>query len=186
MEEKCRGRAVSKSGNNKIWDEEIPSPARDSMRRWFLLWGLVGFEQSAVICFSSRMSRAFGRCFVQQRRISISTRLKQMPLSILEEVLCHESAHLAAFELFGDRCQPHGHEWAQLVRSAGFEPHRRVMLDQGAISALNSKASYVYVHLCPVCQMQRLARRVVRTWRCASCRALGLDGLLEIHRHIRQ
>ncbi len=186
MAKKYGRQSVSESGNNFRSDAEIFSPIKDSMRRWFLLWGLAGFEQSAVLCFSSRMSHAFGRCYIKQRRINIAARLKQMPLSILEEVLCHECAHLAAFELFGGNCRPHGPEWAQLVRSVGFEPRRRLVLDENAVCAPNMKRPYVYVHLCPVCQTQRVARRVVRSWRCASCRALGLDGLLEIHRYARQ
>lgn len=183
---KCGRQSVSKFGNKQQWDTGIPSPVRESIRRWFLLWGLAGFERSSVICFSSRMSRVCGRCYIKQRRISIAARLKQMPLSILEEVLCHECAHLAAFELFGETCRPHGPEWAQLVRSAGFRPRRRLVLNADTTSVPNMKRPYVYVHLCPVCQSQRIAHRVVRAWRCASCRALGLDGRLEIHRYIRQ
>lgn len=186
MANRYDGQSVSEPGNNNKWDAEIPSPAKDSIGRWFVLWGLAGFEQSAVICFSSRMSRAYARCYIKQRRINLAARVKQMPLSIFEEVLCHECAHLATFELFGDKCRPHGPEWAQLVRSAGFEPRRRLVLNEDAASVPKKKRPYVYVHICPVCQTQRVARRVIRAWRCANCRALGLDGLLEIHRYLRQ
>jgi predicted SprT family Zn-dependent metalloprotease len=181
---KKKGREpVSNSDDNLRSDNKIPSPVRDSMRRWFLLWGLAGFEQSAAICFSSRMTRAFGRCYVKQRRVVIAGRLRELPLSILEEVLCHECAHLAAVELFGENCRPHGPEWAGLVRSAGFEARRCLVLDENAISTPNRQHSDVYVHFCPVCQAQRVARRVVRAWRCAGCRSLGLDGQLEVRRY---
>lgn len=77
MAKKYGGQSVSESGNSIKWDAGIPSHAKDSIRRWFVLWGLAGFEQSAVICFSSRMSRAFGRCYIKQRRIRIAARLKK-------------------------------------------------------------------------------------------------------------
>jgi predicted SprT family Zn-dependent metalloprotease len=183
MAGRYRRQSVSKTGNNFQLVTEIPPFILDAVRRWFSIWGLRGFEKSVTICFSCRMSRVFGRCYVKERLITIAERLREMPLAILEEVLCHECAHLAASQLFGGNCRPHGPEWAQLVRSAGFEPRRRLVLDKNAISTPNRQRSYVYVHSCPVCQTQRVARRMVRTWRCAGCRSSGLNGLLEIQRY---
>lgn len=174
---------MSKSINNSALATGIPSSLMDAIRRCFSLWGLAGFEENVTICFSRRMCRALGRCYVKRRRISLSKRLREMPISILEEVLCHESAHLAAFQLCGENHRPHGPEWAHLMRLAGFDPRRRLVLDEYGISTPSKQLSQFYVHFCLVCQMERVARRAVRTWRCADCRALGLDGLLEIRRH---
>jgi predicted SprT family Zn-dependent metalloprotease len=161
----------------------LPSSVLDSLKRWFSLWGLAGFERLTTICFSGRLRRALGRCYARKRQITIAAHLKEMQPSFLEEVLCHEVAHLAVFEMFGENCRPHGPEWAQLMRAAGFEPCRRLMLDEAGNPTSGSRPRYIYIHYyCPVCQSERVARRPVRTWRCADCIALGLNGWLEIGR----
>lgn len=158
----------------------LPSSIFDPLRMWFALWGLAGFEQYITVSFSGRLHRALGRCYARRRQITLAERLKRIKPSILEEVLCHEVAHLAVFELFGEKCRPHGAEWAQLMRAAGFEPRRRLIVDDAGEPASFIRPHYVYVHHCPVCQSERVARRPVRTWRCPSCSALGMDGGLEI------
>ncbi len=150
------------------------------LERWFELWGLGGFEHQVTVSFSGRLRHALGRCYARQRRITLAERLKKMDPSILEEALCHEVAHLAVFELFGENHRPHGPEWAQLMRAAGFEPRRRLVLDEEGSLSSSNRPRYVYVHYCPVCQSERVARRPVHTWRCPYCAALGLDGGLEI------
>lgn len=158
----------------------LPSLILDQIKRWFSKWGLAGFEQHISVSFSTRLSRALGRCYARRRQIVVTERLKEMPPSLFEEVLCHEAAHLAVIELFGEECQPHGPEWAQLMRLAGFEPRRRLVLDDAGNPSSTSLPRNVYVHFCPLCQSKRIGRRPVRTWRCPDCSALGLDGELEI------
>jgi len=164
----------------------IPSPLVESLSLWFSLWGLPSFDKSITINFSTRLQRTLGRCYARRRRITVAARLKEMHPSILEEVLCHECAHLAVFELQGESCRPHGREWGQFMTLAGFEPRRRLLLDELGISSPNGRHRYVYIHSCPICQAKRVARRPVRSWRCADCMALGLDGLLEINRRSSQ
>lgn len=161
----------------------LPSSVSELIMRWMSLWGLPGFEQHIAVSFSSRLHRALGRCYAKRRRITLAERLKEMKPSVLEEVLCHELAHLAVLELFGEKCRPHGSEWARLMRAAGFEPRRRLVLDDGGEPSSISHPRYIYIHYCPVCQSERVARRPVRAWRCASCSALGMDGELEIVKH---
>jgi predicted SprT family Zn-dependent metalloprotease len=103
------------------------------------------------------------------------------PSAMLFEVLCHESAHLAARDLYGRRCQPHGPEWVALVRAAGFEPRRRIPWAAPSPPPQRLAARRRrYIHRCPVCQLQRIAWRPIRAWRCAACVAAGLPGRLEI------
>lgn len=156
----------------------LPSSIFAPLKRWFALWGLAGFEQYITVSFSGRLHRALGRCYARRRQITLAERLRRMKPSILEEVLCHEAAHMAVFELFGEKCRPHGAEWAQLMQAASFEPRRRLIVDDAGEPA--SFIRPLYVHRCPVCQWERVARRPVRTWRCPSCFALGMDGRLEI------
>ncbi|ABK17130.1 SprT family zinc-dependent metalloprotease [Syntrophobacter fumaroxidans] len=178
----AKGCLMSESGERL----ELPPPLRsllEPMRRWLHLWGLPGLDQHISIGFSARLRRALARCYPRRRRVILAASLQEAS-PLLEEVLCHECAHLAAYELYGDACKPHGPEWARLMESAGFTPRRRVVLSKSEIIPGKGRRQYVYIHSCPVCQTQRTARRAVGTWRCPCCTELGLDGLLEISKRL--
>jgi predicted SprT family Zn-dependent metalloprotease len=49
---------------------------------------------------------------------------------ILEEVLCHELAHVAVYRLHGRSVRPHGPEWKRLVRQVGFGAATHVQGDR--------------------------------------------------------
>jgi hypothetical protein len=50
---------------------------------------------------------------------------------LLEEVLCHELAHVAVYRLHGRAVRPHGPEWKGLVAAAGFKPRARFERAEG-------------------------------------------------------
>lgn len=144
------------------------------LARWASLWRLPGLEHRVSISFSPRMRRCLGRCMPQQGIIRLNPRLVRDPPMLLE-VVCHELAHAAVFELYGRKVRPHGVEWAALMRAAGFEPRVRVhwpFAGQGAR----------FEHRCPVCQASRIGGRRVRQWRCVTCLRAGRGGRLEITR----
>ncbi len=144
-------------------------------------WGLPGFEQSLRVEWSRRLRRSLGRVHLERRVVRVSVELAGGPSTLLLEVVCHEVAHLAARDLHGRRCQPHGPEWAALVRAAGFEPRRRIPWSTPFLPAQRAAGRRRrYVHRCPVCHFERPAWRPVRQWRCAGCVAAGLSGRLEI------
>jgi hypothetical protein len=58
--------------------------------------------------------------------------IQSAPDGLLQEVLCHEMAHLATRELHGRNVRPHGPEWKALMTSAGFEPRTRLPSPNGA------------------------------------------------------
>jgi predicted SprT family Zn-dependent metalloprotease len=104
------------------------------------------------------------------------------------EVLCHELAHIALHERHGRHARAHGKEWAALVRAAGFSPTARLDQRQTGSRVVPDSVSSppqpraIYRHRCPVCQMERRARRPVRRWLCRGCIEAGLEGNLEIER----
>jgi predicted SprT family Zn-dependent metalloprotease len=109
--------------------------------------------------------------------IRINAALVDQPLSLLEEVVCHEAAHVAVHELYRGRRRPHGAEWRELMQKAGFAPRVRMPLDR---LPSRMQPNTVYEHHCPVCQAHRNARRPVRRWRCTACVGVGLPGELVI------
>jgi predicted SprT family Zn-dependent metalloprotease len=155
------------------------------MRPWTKRWGLPGLEDGVSVHYDPRLRRSIGRCRPHDGEISLHPALADAPSSALATVLCHELAHVAAYQLYGAEVRPHGEEWAALVSIAGHRPSASVRATALGIEASGRRFSprprrRTYVHRCPVCQTTRLARRPVHTWRCAECAAAGLEGRLTI------
>jgi predicted SprT family Zn-dependent metalloprotease len=158
------------------------------VRPWATAWGMPGMEEAVRIRFSRRMTRDLGRSWPERGEIAIKHALLTASDVELHSVICHEVAHIAAFHLYGKRVPPHGDEWAELVRIAGHIPAAHVKVrkvpstgNEIAASSLRRPRELV-THICPVCQTERRARRVISAWRCAECIAAGLDGKLQIRR----
>ena len=152
------------------------------MRPWTARWGLPGLEYGIRVRFSRRLHRTLGRCRPERGEIVLHAALQDAPTRRLASVLCHEAAHIAAYQLFGSGANPHGEEWATLVHAAGFRPAVRASLRSSADNtprvSRRTPMRGLVVHRCPVCQTERVAKQVVRGWRCAECVAAGLEGLL--------
>lgn len=101
---------------------------------------------------------------------------------LLEEVICHEAAHVAAFILHGARVRPHGPEWRALLARTGFKPSLQLTGPRPEAGIGRANAPARYSHRCPVCHWARVSKRRVSVWRCASCVGNELDGVLVITR----
>ncbi len=158
----------------------LSSEAISSVHRWLEAWNTPELAGQTTIEWSPRLTRSLGRCYPERRLIRLAAYLNEAPSGLVEEVLCHELAHLAARELHGNRIRPHGPEWKALMRDAGFEPKTKLPAPTGF--RRNKRSSYLYIHRCPVCHLSWTAKRSMRRWRCAECVASGLDGTLNINR----
>jgi predicted SprT family Zn-dependent metalloprotease len=157
-----------------------------SAHRWLELWGTPELAAQATIEFSARMTRSLGRCYPDRRLIRIAAFVGEGDRGLLDEVLCHELAHLAARERHGERIRPHGPEWKALMRAAGFNPRARLPAPPNAPKRKpprrRRRRRYWYLHRCPRCQLARAGKRVERRWRCAACFTAGLEGILDVFR----
>ena len=156
----------------------LPDLLLEKARGWEQVWGLPGLLDSVTVEFSTRMRVSLGLCRPVEGRIRLAAGLRNGNVHLLEEVLCHELAHVAVHRLFGRRAKPHGREWKSLLVAAGYEPRVRVMGDDPRLPATFHKPRPRWEHRCPVCQARRVAGRPVRQWRCAACRNAGLPGTL--------
>jgi SprT protein len=164
----------------------LPDSCLRSLERWLDLWDVPHLDARSRIEWSPRLTTSLGRCYPDKKLVRIASHLERAPDGLLNEVLCHEMAHLAVRELHGRSARPHGPEWKALMEKAGFEPRTRLPSPEGALPPRRRRRSpYLYVHRCPVCQLARSARRLMSRWRCAACVASGLEGRLAITRYDR-
>lgn len=174
------GRDASSEGRLANAGEEEPRQA-DLYRivaRLGTIWATPRLPTTVNIAFSSRLTKSFGRADVRRRRISLAAQLAGTD-AFVEEVLCHELAHIVAFDLVGKSEYPHGPTWQRLVRAAGFAPTRRLSGPAPSDDALPRIQRKRFVHRCSVCSFSRIASRRMPGWRCADCVRAGLDGLLD-------
>lgn len=159
-------------------DSLHPSTRRRVVRlvtEWGRLWSVSSLETQLSVTMNPRLTRSLGRCNPVTGRISLR---EGLPSRQLPAVLCHEVAHLAAHRLYGTRITPHGSEWADLVRTAGFVPSSREFTD--CLPAQHTPVTpyhhFRYAHRCTVCQSVRWAQRRMMRWRCQECVESGLPG----------
>lgn len=137
---------------------------------WGRIWRVPSICAGLEISFSARMRSKLGSCHAHRRKITLNLLLARPEnAEVAREVLCHEAAHLAAYDLFGRRAKPHGPEWKALMRSASFEP--RVRFDPASVAglALRRKSSFTYHHVCRDCGARFVSGRTDRRWRCRFC-----------------
>lgn len=163
--------------NRKQGDAQLHRALDKAMARYAELWSRPNLSETVSTRFSARLSKSWARTNLETRTITLAVTLRS-DLARLEEVLCHELAHIVAHESTGRREGPHGPTWQGLVRIGGFEPCLRLAGD--AAPRIVVPRSSRFLHRCPVCDFTRFAARPVRSWRCADCVAAGLNGNLVI------
>ena len=155
------------------------------LRSWLALWGVPRLSESLTIEWSSRLQRSLGRAIPDRCLIRLSPILLTDRRDMMLEVVCHEVAHVVVPVLHGGPCRPHGREWAQLVHAAGFPSRSRAPITASSRTRTRQTVakypgSRLYIHLCPICHIRRVARRPVPRWRCAACVDAGLEGRLTV------
>lgn len=148
---------------------------------WAATWGVPDLSSRVQIQFSPRIRSALGRCAPHTGAIRLNPGLLEAPPEALREVVCHEAAHAAVRLIHGRHVRPHGREWKDLMRRAGYAPRVRwAEADLPDAVRERGRAAVLFVHTCPVCRAHRVARRRVAAWRCGVCRAAGREGRLDI------
>jgi predicted SprT family Zn-dependent metalloprotease len=148
---------------------------------WSSAWDLPELPYRVRIVFSDRLQSSLGRCAPSEGLIRLNPGLLDGEPAALREVVCHEVAHVATWLLYGRHARAHGLEWKELMRLAGYDP--RVRWAEAAVPDAvreRRRPATIYVHSCPVCRAEWIARRTSTAWRCATCRGAGRDGRLTV------
>ena len=150
-----------------------------------MLWLTPSIVSAISARFSMRLTSSLGRADAATGRIVLSSSLIGEP-ELLDQVVCHEVAHVAAFQLIGRSERSHGPTWQRLVREAGYEPLLRLQMPGRAVAQTSESRKTRFSHSCPVCDFTRIASRRMSVWRCADCTTAGLDGRLVVHEVARR
>ncbi len=156
--------------------------ASPHLQRWCSAWGVAGLADDLRVITSTRLRTSLGLCVPARRELRIASFLLAGPPELLLEVVCHEAAHAAVYELHGRCARPHGVEWRALMKAAGYAPRARLAAAGRTGAPPIPTPRILWEHRCPVCQAHRLAGRPVREWRCSACRGIGFAGELTITR----
>ncbi|RLE28231.1 MAG: hypothetical protein DRJ65_00400 [Acidobacteria bacterium] len=108
--------------------QEHAGGLRKHLEACLSFWRLEKLAPEIEIRLSTRMTRTIGSANPVKNRISLAVWLFDQPQAIIDEVLCHEAAHLAVHHLHGPGLRPHGREWQALMRLAGLTPRVRIPL----------------------------------------------------------
>ena len=148
---------------------------------WSSAWDLPELPYRVRIVYSHRLQSSLGRCAPSEGLIRLNPGLLDGEPAALREVVCHEVAHVAIWLLHGRHARAHGPEWKELMRLAGYDARAR-WAEASVPEAVRErrKPAVIYVHSCPVCRAEWIARRTSTAWRCATCRGAGLDGRLTV------
>lgn len=145
-------------------------PMADWLAAWAVAWGVPGLPGRVRFETSCRMRRALGRCYPTRGLVRLNARLIDEDAELVREVVCHETAHLAAYLLHGPPSRPHGPEWSALMRAAGYDP--RACFDTSRLSSRFLDATRPrreWEHVCERCGRDWTAGRPMRRWRCRAC-----------------
>ncbi len=113
---------------DRLPTKQLASSRLDRIEEWAALWGVPGLQSRTRVELSTRLRSSLGRAWPAKKLIRIHAGLIDHPREVIEEVLCHEAAHVAVAELHGGYRRPHGAEWRRLMKQAGFEPRVRLRL----------------------------------------------------------
>jgi predicted SprT family Zn-dependent metalloprotease len=150
------------------------------VKKWARLWRVPSLT-SVEITTNSRLRTCLGRCFPKLNRIELNTALLYRTDSRLNEVLCHEAAHIADYLISPHQSRAHSPQWARLMTTAGFKPQKTISGRRCIPDSRRDKVrNQAFEHYCPVCRFTRIARKPVPRWKCRTCVSAGLGGDLKI------
>ncbi|MDG2010605.1 MAG: SprT-like domain-containing protein, partial [Candidatus Binatia bacterium] len=105
---------------------DLQAIAAAVLRRVGDLWEFPQLAETTRVEVSTRMTRSLARVRPDTRVIRIAQPVVEGPPASLEEVICHEAAHIVAHSQTTQRIRPHGREWAALMEQAGYPARARV------------------------------------------------------------
>ena len=158
--------------------ERVVTMGREQLASLAIAWKHPRVSQLDIV-FNPNLKSTLARWLPRSNIIELNAKVRSRSARALSEVISHEAAHVVMWDRSGHATRPHGPEWAALMRAAGYEP-RATLVRCGY--RIRSRDNVRIRHFCSVCHFSRFAKRRMQRWRCPECRAIGLEGKLEVER----
>jgi len=126
----------------------------ESVTRLGRRWSRPSRAETVSIRFSSRLSKTWALTNLVTNTITLSSELNG-DRERLDDVLCHELAHVVSHERVGRTEGPRGPPWRRLVLDEGRDPP---VADRNATTTKANGVTRPSLHL-PVCDFSRIVRR---------------------------
>ena len=171
-----------REAGNRLWNKSVSRHPFNSIRmlaRWAKLWGVPRLPTVVTVEFSTRLTRSLGRVRPSTGVIRLNSRLQSAPRELLIEVLCHEAAHVAVHLIHGSEAKPHGPEWCELVRCAGYRPATRLAHPSIPPPPIPQRGRVRFRYRCRICQHDFFVRRKNSRFHCDLCHRAGIVEPLE-------
>jgi predicted SprT family Zn-dependent metalloprotease len=140
---------------------------------WATSWRTPQLPGRVTVTFSGRMTKSLGRVRPMTGQIRLNSKLQTVPRRFLLEVLCHEAAHVAVHLLHGANAKPHGPEWQELVRIAGYQPATKLGHQALTQKAPQNTTISRHRYRCRICQCDYFVRRKSSRLHCNLCYSAG-------------
>ncbi len=143
---------------------ELESRAAHLLAQWRVL------DTALRVVWNERLTTTAGRAFLRNGRVELNPTLLGRAPDQLETVLVHETAHIAAFRLFGANIPAHGRHWRSLMRLAGHPPDvtHKIPIDEPRRLPVRRRRASLYLRVCDDCG-DRVIAESVRYGRCHGC-----------------
>ena len=96
------------------------------------------------------------------------------PEDFLAQTVPHETAHLAAYRLYGNRIKPHGHEWQHVMSVFGARPERCHNFDVDGLGA-RRMTRFNYHCQCQTHRLTSIRHGRIQEGQIYRCRGCGGD-----------
>ena len=149
------------------------------LSKWAKVWRTPDLPRRVSISFSKRMRNSLGRARPKSGMITVNAKCASASRAFLLEVICHEAAHVAAYMLYGLRTKPHGPEWAQLLRAAGYQPSTSLKACEWKELAPSRVLAHRHHYFCPICQADLYVTRKNSRLHCNTCFSAGVTTPLQ-------
>jgi predicted SprT family Zn-dependent metalloprotease len=164
---------------NRLSTDLISDALNERAGGWIRQWRVPTLLHQICLRRNNSLRTTIARWRESEKCLELGPRFFRMRRR-QDEIICHELAHAAALQIYGEGVLPHGAEWRALIAAAGYLPSATFTPAKSSSQVSRRMGGTWYEHRCPVCHAVRFAKKRMPRWRCPECTEHGLPGLLEI------
>lgn len=165
--------------SNDLSTDLLSEALNERASGWIRQWRVPTLLQQISLRRNDSLRTTIARWRESEKCLELGPRFFRMRRR-QDEIICHELAHAAAVQIYGEGVSPHGAEWRALIAAAGYPPRVTFTAAKSSSQVNRRMGGTWYEHRCTVCHAVRFAKKRMPQWRCPVCTEHGLPGLLEV------